>query len=264
MTKIFVASFNRASDEYLTKLIYRLKKHHLYTDNYKDADYILAIGDRVETYEFVLKRFQENMKIIHYGAGEISQGCHDEVYRHSITLMSMMQLCSNRTAMKRVKKLCKSVDKKSNVYIVGNLPLDNFIINESIVPKIPYNVVLYNPPTLLNRDEIRKELDSINLILQNNKNETIWIEPNGDINSDLIFKYITHKTFPRPQFLGLLKHCKLFITNSSCQFYEAPFVMKDKSRIISIGIRNQNRESKYSKMDILNASDKIIKILETL
>ena len=38
----------------------------------------------------------------------------------------------------------------------------------------------------------------------------------------------------------------------------------DKDRIISIGKRNAERESKYSNMTIENASDNIIKILEDL
>jgi hypothetical protein len=38
----------------------------------------------------------------------------------------------------------------------------------------------------------------------------------------------------------------------------------DKERIISIGVRNKNRESKYSNMKILNASDNVIKVLKEL
>lgn len=263
MTKIYIASFHRASDGSLTKLIYKMKKHNLYTENHKEADYILAIADRIETYDFIMDRFRDNIRIIHYGAGEISQGCHDEVFRHAITLMSEMQLCVNKTALKRVKKLCKSVDKVPNAYVVGNIQYDNLNIDESLIPSSPYNLVLYNPPTLLDSLEIEVDLNRIKNLLNKDNINTIWIEPNGDFKSELIHQYVTHKTLPREQFLGLLKHCNHFITNSSCQYFEAPFVM-NKKNIIQIGERNRDRESKYSKMDIPNASENIVNILKDL
>ena len=105
--KIFVASFNRASDGAISLLVKKMKKEKMWTDNYKTADYILAVGDRKETFDFVLERFKENKKIIHLWAGEISQGTHDEFYRHSITMMSCMQLCTNPEAKNRVLQLCR-------------------------------------------------------------------------------------------------------------------------------------------------------------
>jgi GDP/UDP-N,N'-diacetylbacillosamine 2-epimerase (hydrolysing) len=261
MPKIFVASFNRASDGALSLLISKLKKEGMYTDDYKDADYILACGDRKETFDFVLERFRENKRIIHLWAGEISQGTHDEVYRHAMTLMSCIQLCTNNEAKEVVKNLCKSVDKVFLVSTVGNLMLDNLEVDESCVPEDrPFDVVLYNPPTLHTRDKIKSELEYINEIKKIN---TIWLSPNGDLNSDLIQEYVNMPNLSRPSFLGLLKNCDKFITNSSCQYYEAPFLMS-KDNIVSIGIRNEERSSKYSDMTISGASDNIIKLLKEL
>ena len=60
MVKIFVASFNRASDGAISKLIEKMKKENLWTNDYGKADYILAVGDRRETFDFVLERYREN------------------------------------------------------------------------------------------------------------------------------------------------------------------------------------------------------------
>ena len=258
--KIFVASFNRASDGALSKLINKMKKENMYADGYNNADYILAVGDRKETFDFVLERYRENIPIIHLWAGEISQGTHDEVYRHAMTLMSKIQLCTNDKAKDRVQALCKSVDKIYCTVVVGNVMLDNMEIDESIVPNDWYNLVLYNPPTL-NPLDMAPDIASIRILIGDYN--YIWIEPNGDKFSDVINEYITHKTLPRKQFLGLLKNCNRFITNSSCQYYEAPFLLKPE-QIISIGKRNKNRESKYGDMSIPDASENIMKVFRSL
>lgn len=258
--KIFAASFNRASDGAISKLVKKMKKNKMYTVNYKKADFILAVGDRIETFDFVLKRFRENKRIIHLWAGEISQGTHDEVYRHAMTIMSEIQLCTNEKAKKRVIDLCKAVEKKPNVYIIGNLMLDNLEIDVKKVPKEKYDLVLYNPPTCLSKKEISNEIKKIKKLLTK---KYIWIEPNGDFGSELIKSYVTHSNFSRPEFLGLIKYCDRFITNSSSMYYEAPFLL-NKKQIIPVGERNINRESKYANMRIKNASDNIIKIFKRL
>ena len=254
--KIFVASFSRSSDGAISLLKEKLDT----TENYEEADYILAVGDRKETFDFVLERFRENRKIIHLWAGEISQGTHDEVYRHSMTIMSILQLCTNETAKNRVEKLLDAIDKKSNAYVVGNMMLDNLEVDESAVPENDYDLVLYNPPTNLSPDGIKKELDQITKMIDK---PMIWVEPNGDPGSDLVKPYVTIKNLPRPVFLGLLKKCKRFISNSSCLYYEAPFLLEE-DQIVQIGARNEERESKYSKMNIKNASENVKQALEKL
>jgi len=259
--KIFVASFNRASNGAISKLVRVMSEEKIYTKTPISADYIMIVGDRVESFDFALNCFRSNIPIIHLWAGEKSSwATHDDVYRHAITMMSTMQLCTNDDAQKTVRDLLKSVGKKSNAHIVGNLMFDNLEIDESIVPNYPYDVVLYNPKTVGTEKDVLDDIMDIRIIL---KDHYFWIEPNGDKYSELLSDFITDKTFPRPQFLGLLKHCDRFITNSSCQYYEAPFVMKDGD-IIQIGDRNKTRSSSKSNMKIPDATDNIIKLLRSL
>lgn len=256
--KIFVASFNRASDGAISKLIERLNEEDMLTHTVNQADYILAVGDRIETFDFVLSEWRKGKSIIHLWAGEISQGTEDEVYRHAMTIMSELQLCTNPQAKDTVDKLCNSIGKKSNSHVIGNVMLDNMEINEAQVPSYKYNLILYNPPTLLSRDEIEKEIEEV--LVESGSTKRIWIEPNGDKHSDLLYDCVTHNNLSRPIFLGLMKNCNKFITNSSCAYYEAPYLM-DKKDIILIGERNKDRNSKKD-MDIHNASDNIIRILK--
>ena len=260
--KFYVPKFNRAENvvDYLKSELY---KKELLTDDINKADYVIAVGDRTEMYDFILEVFRANIPIIHLWAGEISQGTHDEVYRHSMTLMSNIQLCTNEAAKKRVESLCNAIDKRPEAYIIGNLMLDDMDADNSAVPEHPYILVLYNPPTLLDRIRIIQEIEEIRKILREKQLPYIWIEPNGDKYSYLLREYVNTPTLPRAKFLGLIKHCEYFITNSSCQFYEAPFLM-DKDKIISIGERNKERESKYSEMGIHGATKRIINVLENL
>jgi len=254
--KIFIASFNRASDGAISKLKEKLDT----TENYEEADYILACGDRKETFDFVLERFRENRKIVHLWAGEISQGTHDEVYRHAMTIMSMMQLCTNDKAKDRVERICAAIDKTPNCVVVGNIMLDNLETDESAVPGEDYDLILYNPPTNLSPSGIQAELDQILAMATGN---FIWVAPNGDSGSDLVDQYTTIKNLPRPIFLGLLKRCKRFISNSSCVFYEAPFLLEPE-QIVQIGERNESRESGDADMEIENASENVKQALDKL
>jgi len=120
---------------------------------------------------------------------------------------------------------------------------DNIEIDESEIPKETYDLILYNPPISLTRKEIYKEIEQIQNLMK--PINYIWIEPNDDKFSDIIFPYTNQKNLPREKFLGLMKNCDRFITNSSCQYYEASFLM-NKENIISIGNTECFRECNES------------------
>jgi len=261
--KFYLASFNRAETGATSKLRKKMADKGLLTIDDNEADYIICPGDRTEMMDYALDKFRSGKKIIHLWAGEISQGCHDEVYRHSISLMSCVWLCTNEKACETVMNLLESSKKYEaykDMHVVGNIMLDNMEIDESEVPDYKYDLVLYNPPTALSDTELYNDMNSICTISGNT--DTIWIEPNGDHLSELV--WFNTDSMPRPKFLGLLKNCRRFITNSSCAYYEAPFVGLKPDQIIMVGERNKERSSKYSDMTIPNASDNIIKILESL
>ena len=262
--RVFIASFNRATSCALDLLIKKLKEKDMHSNDSDAADYIMAVADRTETYDAVLNLFKKNKPIIHLWAGEKScWATHDDVWRHSMTLMSDMQMCTNDVAKERVEKLCRAVGKEPNAHVVGNVYLDSLETDPSFVPEFPvgkYDVVLYNPVTRGTEEDVMEDIQEIKKHLEK---PYLWIMPNGDKYSNIVAPYVTHETLPRAGFLSLLKSCRRFITNSSCQYFEAPFVM-DKDRIISIGKRNIERESRYSDMTIPNASDNIIKLLEEL
>jgi len=285
LKKIFVASFHRASDGAVSKIGDALEKegmlaYHLLQDEQElfkigeHVDYILACGDRKETFEFCLEWYGK-IPIIHLWAGELSQGTHDEIYRWAITNMSMMQLCTNEEAQARVNIFCRAISKDINTYIVGNVMLDN-------MPPLEYDVVLYNPPSLFSqcppghviplndiKDDSWKEPfekkieEECNGICEMLGETYFWIEPNGDAGSGIVAGYVNTPNLGRPQFLSLVSNCRSFISNSSCIDYEIKHMLKPE-QIVRVGERNKGRESMTSDMSIPDATENIIKILKEL
>jgi UDP-N-acetylglucosamine 2-epimerase len=269
MKTFYLASRNRASDGAISHLKTELKKQGM-LGSVGSSDYIIAVGDRKETFDIVLQQWRLGVPIIHLWAGEHCSdwATEDEVYRSSLSLMSMMQLCTNPTAYKRVVDLCNATGKEPDAYVVGNVMLDDMKTDSSKLPSFPYILVLYNPPTLVPESVIKSDLIETQFKISELKSKYklrkyIWIEPNGDKQSDLVLEHSNQKNLPRPQFLGLLKNCRFFITNSSCQFYEAPFFLKP-DQIIPIGKRNSERDSKNADMTMTGATEKIISLLEKL
>lgn len=275
--KVFLASFSRASNGAISLLEEKLWKEGMITHDLENANYVIAVGDRWETYDFIFHCWQANKKIIHLWAGECTPGCDDEIHRHAMTLMSDMQLCTNEHAKKRVERLCKIGGKEPNAIVIGNvmmenLPLDDSVLETAELEKGKYDLILYNPfrgHITEDLTQIKKELlEGEVMDIKGDKEHGfgtpfVWIKPNTDRGYEYVMQFANSSSQPRPKFLSLIKHCRRFITNSSCAHYEAPFLIK-KKQIVQIGLRNAERESKYAKMDIPNASENIIKAIKSL
>ena len=262
-----------------------------YKKEYK-PDLVIITGDRIEMMACAQACFLNHVKIAHFYAGVIDYSfvLFDDIHRHCITLMSDIAFCEDSksadiviglwTTIGKIKKNYINYHKyleENNIHIVGCSHLDDLEIDESLVPKedcgsckdlidcnntdkgcvVPYDLLLFNEITI--GKEIRSFLQDKHLII---------IGPNPDSSIPLqrliidkrIKDYTYYNTLPRAQFLGLLKRCQRFITNSSSAYYEAPYLMKDPNKIVMIGKRNKNR-STPKKLET-GASDKIVQILK--
>ncbi len=235
-----------------------------YIDVYK-PDIIFITGDRIEAMSAACCAFQNNILIAHYGSGITNYPLStlDDVNRHCITLMTDIALCEDEKSAKNVNDLWVTIKKYNgnNIHITGITHLDDIVINESLVPPRDYDLIVYNPPTR-NQEIMEQEIDEIHNYISPDR-EFIWIEPNPDLQWDYypenFYKFVMLSTKPRPQYLGLLKNCTRFISNSSDIYYIAPKWLKPE-QIILIGERNKNR-STPAKLKT-GASQRIVKILE--
>lgn len=225
---------------------------------------VIAPFDRVEQIFVALAAYHLNIPIISLQSGDISSGTFDDLHRHAIALYADIHFCVGPKSTERTKELVRLVGKDpSHVYDVGSFSLDDLQIDEGLVPNQPYDLILYNPCTR-SPEMIPSELDEIEAMLDKH---TLWIEPNGDPNSDLIIeralkleergKIKFYPNLPRPKFLGLLKNASRFISNSSCVFFEAPHFLRPE-QIVHVGVRNRGREHVELKP---GGSDRIAEIL---
>lgn len=197
-----------------------------------EVAYVFLMGDRLEVTAAGFAAFHLSVPIIHmHGGVKNIITTLDDINRHVLTLWSDIQIVESRKAKRNVKKLCKAIGKEPNVYIGGITHLDDIIMDYSKVPKVPYNIILYNPTTRTN--------EVLNIVIGPNE-DTKW-----------------YNNLPREQFLGLLEKCDRFISNSSSTIYEAPYFLK-KRQIVNLGERNKNRTKCKAKN---GGADKIANIL---
>lgn len=225
-------------------------------------DIFLAIGDRIEMTGSTAAAFHTTPRplIVHYGAGVTNSpiSTYDDINRHCITLWSDIFLCENAESCKTTFDLITTVMKRDlsnrgdtleefDIHAVGFTHLDDLEIDESLVPEEAYDLVMYNPTTMYPE-----------VLTIERERKLIIIGPNSD--PWLVDHRLdpTYTNLPRPQFLGLLKNCKRFISNSSATYYEAPLWL-DPEQIIILGDRNKNRSTKFE--NNTGASDKIVEIL---
>jgi GDP/UDP-N,N'-diacetylbacillosamine 2-epimerase (hydrolysing) len=239
-------------------------------------DLIFITGDRVEMCAAAAAAFHNKIPIAHYYAGVINDPVttFDDIDRHCITLWSDIQFVENYRALEVVWDLKYASGSRINrCYDVGISHLDDLEIDESLVPSrnnyktittldegdgviidgkipVPYDLVLMNHESKYPKgwfwDKERYEIQ-----IEGNPDG----KPEKLIGCDVLFENL-----PRAQFLGLLKNCTRFITNSSCAIYEAPYFLKPE-QIIMIGDRNKNRPKDQFKT---GASDRIVKILQEI
>jgi len=235
-----------------------------------NPDLLFVTGDRVEQCAAAAAAFHNKIKIAHYYAGVVNYPAttFDDTDRHCITLWSDIQFTESNNASEVVWDIKHAVGLKWNCFEVGISHLDDLQIDESLVPydqvvdqpykTLPYTLVLYNQPTKIN-DDIEELFSCSHLY----NDYFILIGGNPDRETDKILIDLSEKYYPslpRPQFLGLLKNCQRFVTNSSAGIYEAPYFLPQE-RIIMVGDRNRNRPREQFKT---GASNRIVKILKDL
>ena len=214
-------------------------------------DMVICGFDRPEMVPVAYAAYHAGIPIAQIFAGDLAGGAWDDADRFAISQYASLLFVSGKAQKKRLEKALswrKEMNMPPEIVISGATHFDE--MNVTPAPNVCavdcYNVVLYNPPSLLGPEGIIKELDEILDIIGSER--TFWFEPNGDENSDLVMDYvgskerrniILRKNMDRSKFLGYLMNCRRFIGNSSAMFYEGQAFGAEK---IQIGVRNAHRE----------------------
>jgi UDP-N-acetylglucosamine 2-epimerase len=200
--------------------------------------------------------FHNKVPIAHFYAGIVNDPIttYDDVDRHCITLWSDIQFCEDDLSALTVKMLKSAYAIAVDPYVVGISHLDDLELDESNMPKEPYDLILLNHEPI-GKFSLNPIIDPSVLSAESNRQRfQIRGNPDGAIP---IYGTILNN-LPRPRFLGLLKNCERFITNSSAAIYEAPHFLKSE-QIVMVGDRNKNRPRGPFQT---GASDRIVEILK--
>lgn len=221
-------------------------------------DLIFLLGDRFEIFSFAQCALLLNIPIAHIHGGESTIGAIDDVFRHSITKMSLLHFSTNEIYKRRIIQLGESPER---VFNVGSLGVEN-VLHQKLMSKHELNqiskfkfskfnaLVTFHPETRLPKknslENLKNLLESIKALPEVNFLVTgTNIDPNYQEFDKLISKYINnkhifyHESLGMKNFISMLKHCDLIIGNSSSGIIEAPSC---STFTINIGDRQTGRE----------------------
>ncbi|MEH2957618.1 UDP-N-acetylglucosamine 2-epimerase [Candidatus Merdisoma sp. JLR.KK006] len=227
-----------------------------YFDSHR-PDMLIVIGDRYEMYGAAIAASAFIIPMAHICGGSVTSGAVDEVYRHSITKMSILHFTTCDVYRRRVIQLGENPDF---VYNVGSLAIENCLNMELLTEKElrtqlgmplekPYCVVTFHPVTL-EQDDSEKELyelihafdmfpQYLYLITLSNtdsggdKINRIWKEEGTGRDNFFVVSSLGMK-----RYLTALKHSAMMIGNSSSGTTEGPAM---KIPVIDIGDRQKGR-----------------------
>jgi UDP-N-acetylglucosamine 2-epimerase len=248
----------------------RIQKDHWlnhakkYIDSYK-PDLVLCGFDRPEMSLIAWQVYHMDVPMVQIFAGDLAGGAHDDADRFTISNYSDLLFCADQPQYERMQRTLawrKPLGTFPEIYISGATHFDDmrFEVPDLPSPFEPYVLVLYNPPSFANTFQMELELLEIQKVCEGKK--VLWAQPNGDKDSAFVrgFAALMKNTTLLPEmsrwdFLGYLNSASLFVGNSSCLFYEAPYF---GIPVKQIGMRNKHRETISRNMMNVGASEEIL------
>jgi GDP/UDP-N,N'-diacetylbacillosamine 2-epimerase (hydrolysing) len=200
-------------------------------------DWVLLAGDRGEQLMASIVAAYTYIPTAHIQAGELS-GNIDGTTRHAIGKFAHLHFASNIDAANRLRLLG---EEEFRIHQVGAPQLDELVRGEytpledlerkhALDLSEPYLLIVQHPVTE-EYDDIERQVAELNLALARFTIPQIWILPNNDAGAQFVrqgiqqFKHGRSHVFAnlkREDYLGLLKHCRCIVGNSSSGLLEAP------------------------------------------
>ena len=218
-------------------------------------DFVIILGDRSELFSISIPSIIYNIPIIHIYGGDVTQGCTDEITRHSISMMSNFHFVSN---FKSKKNLIKFGIDKSNIFNIGLISLSKIkksrISSNKLLKKLGLDInkkliiSILHPETWDFKNH-KKNVDIYFKSIEKIKENLILIYPCSDPGFDYIIdkirelsaKYKNIKVFKNIEgsfFYEIMQHANLLIGNSSSGILESGYL---NLPTINVGNRQKGR-----------------------
>jgi GDP/UDP-N,N'-diacetylbacillosamine 2-epimerase (hydrolysing) len=225
--------------------------------NKSSYDLVFCLGDRYEMFAAVASCIAFNIPLAHIHGGETTLGAIDNIFRHSISLMSTYHFTTTEQYKRRVVEL---IGSDQHVYNVGALSIDNlkslplYSLEEfnnkfQIDLSIPTILITFHPETVSfekNEQYINELVSALSDIADY---QLIITMPNADTTGTMIRQKLNNficskenaigiESFGTVGYLSCMKHCTMLLGNTSSGFVEASYFPK---YVINLGTRQQGR-----------------------
>lgn len=217
-------------------------------------DAVLIPADRREMISAAHFMRLKEIPIFHLWAGVGNTGTEDDMNRRIISSFAYLMLCEDQGSRDR---LIRSGEEAWRCIVVGSTHFDDLEVDEELVPRGTYDLIHFNSNLGDLKDE-RNTLQKVYALLEEDETPAVLINDNETlIKPGATYDRFTHyNRLPRPQFLGLLKNCRRYISNSSATVYEAPYF---GVKVVNPGKRNARRKSSFVREP--GAADRIVDLL---
>lgn len=245
---IFQYDLKNASEENIIKnLSISAIKH---SKIFKNVDYAILFGDRLDLLPVMVNCLIFNKKIIHFGGGEETRGSIDNKIRNIISIVSDFHFVSTNQYMQNLRKINIL---KNKIFNIGTLSVERKLIknnNSSYFNHLKKKNLVsltYHPVNINNSISAINQIRIILKALEFFKEKIFVIisSPGYEKNSDVVIKFLNksikgksnykfYKSLGIRKYSNLIQNSRFIIGNSSSGVIMAPYF-----RIPSINIGNR-------------------------
>jgi GDP/UDP-N,N'-diacetylbacillosamine 2-epimerase (hydrolysing) len=242
-------------------------------------DLVFCLGDRFEMNAAVQAGIPFNVKFAHFHGGETTTGAIDNVYRHQITLASVLHFTATRVYSAKVTELTGS---NTNIHTVGSLSLDGIqkfqpmekerFYQKFEIPNEDFALVTLHPDTknlesntyyaLEVSKALRKLTNKLFIVLTMPNVDTLGSVYRSEfeiLRREYSSRVLCIENLGKENYFNALFYSKLIIGNSSSGIIEAASFGKI---VINIGDRQKGRVQSGNVVDVAFRSDEILKAVD--
>lgn len=234
-------------------------------------DCFIVLGDRVELLAACEAALIAKVPIVHLHGGEVTEGAMDERVRHALTKLASLHFTSTEVYRRRVVQMGEQPEFVVNCGALGleSLARKPLLSRSELSATVGidlvegYFLVVYHPETNKSTEDIDPLLQVLREYPDRRK---VFIYPNSDVMSRTIIKALKNfatqhpddvnliKSVGRDEYLSLMKHCDMYIGNSSSGIIEMPSFRRP---VVNIGNRQKGRIRSSATIDVEMAYESI-------
>lgn len=278
--KIIQSNFNkRLKDTYVSKVDHYCfdMKNLSKTLERNKPSFLILLGDRFEIISAAMPAILQNIPIVHFYGGSVTEGAIDDKIRHAITKLSNIHFVSNKSYLKRIIHLGEEswriklvgLDYLSELKNQKLLSKKNFYKKFNLSHNKKTLFATFHPVTLEKKD-LNNQIRNFLTAIEKTNFQCIFTYPNSDMGFEIILKeikklikknkkkYFLLKKLNIEDYANLIKNCDIVIGNSSMGIVDTAIFKKP---VINIGNR---QKGKILPKNVINCSHNYEEILKCI